>query len=82
MGGAGDRKGHQMLRVDVEVRTPLSAAIEAKLLAALESQWSSCDIILVSEYGKGVCTQSAADSLCRAGADARHSGSGRSAADP
>ncbi len=57
IGGAGDRKGHQMLRVDVEVRTPLSAAVEANLLAALETQWANCDIILVSEYGKGVCTQ-------------------------
>jgi D-beta-D-heptose 7-phosphate kinase/D-beta-D-heptose 1-phosphate adenosyltransferase len=56
MGRAQQRYPHQMLRVDKEVREPVSAAIEDKLLAAITIALPEQDIVLVSDYAKGVCT--------------------------
>jgi D-beta-D-heptose 7-phosphate kinase/D-beta-D-heptose 1-phosphate adenosyltransferase len=46
----------QVLRVDVESREPLPRAVEARLLEAIEAWVPACEIILVSDYDKGVCT--------------------------
>jgi D-beta-D-heptose 7-phosphate kinase/D-beta-D-heptose 1-phosphate adenosyltransferase len=56
IGRAANRHPHQILRVDREVRDPLSAPLEARLLELALAQLDSCDIVLVSDYGKGVCT--------------------------
>ena len=53
---AQDRHPQQILRVDVEARAPLAARVGEELLEGLESCWARCDIVLVSDYGKGVCT--------------------------
>lgn len=56
MGRAQNRHPHQMLRVDREVREPLSAEITAGLLPRLLDAIPRHQAVLVSDYGKGVCT--------------------------
>lgn len=56
IGRAQNRHPHQMLRVDRETREPLDAAREAELLAVLLPMIPRHQAILVSDYGKGVCT--------------------------
>ena len=58
IGRAQDRHPQQMFRVDQEVQDPLAAETEGQLRSALVGQLPSCDILLVSDYGKGVCTPS------------------------
>jgi D-beta-D-heptose 7-phosphate kinase/D-beta-D-heptose 1-phosphate adenosyltransferase len=56
IGLAQDRHPQQILRVDDEVRTPLSSEVEEHLIRAIDSQLASCNIVLISDYDKGVCT--------------------------
>jgi D-beta-D-heptose 7-phosphate kinase/D-beta-D-heptose 1-phosphate adenosyltransferase len=56
IGRAQARHPQQMIRVDYEVRTPLSANVEADLSRALARQMQRADVVLVSDYDKGVCT--------------------------
>lgn len=56
IGRAQDRHPQQILRVDFEVRTPLSAELESRMCDRVNGVLGGCDIILVSDYGKGVCT--------------------------
>jgi D-beta-D-heptose 7-phosphate kinase / D-beta-D-heptose 1-phosphate adenosyltransferase len=56
IGRAQGRHPHQMLRVDSEVREPISAALERELLERLLDGLADFDCILVSDYDKGVCT--------------------------
>ncbi|HEV3340796.1 MAG TPA: D-glycero-beta-D-manno-heptose 1-phosphate adenylyltransferase [Pirellulales bacterium] len=56
IGRAQGRHPHQMLRVDNEVREPISAALQRELLDSLLNRLRSFDVILVSDYAKGVCT--------------------------
>ena len=56
VGRAVHRQPHQIVRIDRESRSLLSAqsfdAVHRKVLAAIPD----CDAVLVSDYGKGVCT--------------------------
>src|SRR5581483_1002318 len=45
-----------MLRVDYERREPVSAEIEERLCQAAVQQVRSADVVLISDYDKGVCT--------------------------
>ncbi|MGL4550745.1 MAG: D-glycero-beta-D-manno-heptose 1-phosphate adenylyltransferase [Gemmataceae bacterium] len=56
IGRAQARHPQQMLRVDFEVRTPLGAAREAEMAGVLGRMIRRADIVLVSDYDKGVCT--------------------------
>ena len=56
MGRAQHRHPQQMIRVDYETREPLSAAMEAELARAIAGQIQRADIVLISDYDKGVCT--------------------------
>lgn len=56
VGLAGARHPNQMLRVDRESREPLSPEMEQRLLQRIQSAVAKCDIVLISDYGKGVCT--------------------------
>ena len=56
MGRAQGRHPHQILRVDSEVREPLSEQLEAKLAGQMLDAIDAHDIVLVSDYDKGVCT--------------------------
>jgi D-beta-D-heptose 7-phosphate kinase/D-beta-D-heptose 1-phosphate adenosyltransferase len=55
----------QVVRVDRETRADLNGAVTRRLLAALEPAILSADAVIVSDYGKGVVTQSLLDELRR-----------------
>ncbi|MCH2124908.1 MAG: D-glycero-beta-D-manno-heptose 1-phosphate adenylyltransferase [Pirellulaceae bacterium] len=46
----------QILRVDHEATHPLSLALGDRLLEALTEKIKACDVVLISDYAKGVCT--------------------------
>jgi D-beta-D-heptose 7-phosphate kinase/D-beta-D-heptose 1-phosphate adenosyltransferase len=56
IGRAQQRHPQQMIRVDYEVREPLSKAQENRLVQAIVRQLGRADIVLISDYDKGVCT--------------------------
>ena len=56
IGRAQQRHPQQIVRVDYETREPAQGALEQKLIASAESQIADVDIILISDYDKGVCT--------------------------
>ena len=56
MGRAQQKHPQQMLRVDYEVRDLLPSALEERLIRSIESQIRRADIVLISDYDKGVCT--------------------------
>lgn len=56
IGRAQARHPQQMLRVDFEVRTPLSAPREAEMIAVVGRLIRRADVVLISDYDKGVCT--------------------------
>ncbi|HTU19523.1 MAG TPA: D-glycero-beta-D-manno-heptose 1-phosphate adenylyltransferase, partial [Gemmataceae bacterium] len=58
IGRAQQRHPQQMIRVDYEVRTSLSTAQEDRLNQAIARQLGRADIVLISDYDKGVCTPS------------------------
>ncbi len=57
IGRAQHRHPHQMLRVDREVRTPLSTELSDQLCQAVLPQLVECHAVLISDYAKGVCTE-------------------------
>jgi D-beta-D-heptose 7-phosphate kinase/D-beta-D-heptose 1-phosphate adenosyltransferase len=56
IGRAQHKHPQQMLRVDFETREAVSGEVERKLCEAIEAQVANCDVVLVSDYDKGVCT--------------------------
>jgi D-beta-D-heptose 7-phosphate kinase/D-beta-D-heptose 1-phosphate adenosyltransferase len=58
IGRAQHRHPQQMLRVDYEVRAALPAPLEVELSRVLAAQLRRSDIVLISDYDKGVCTPS------------------------
>ncbi len=56
IGRAQDRHPQQMIRVDYETRDPLPALIEAELIRRLPAAVDGSDLVLISDYDKGVCT--------------------------
>ena len=56
IGRAQDRHPQQMIRVDYETRDPLPAAVEAELIGRLPAAVAGSDLVLISDYDKGVCT--------------------------
>lgn len=56
IGRAQDRHPQQMIRVDYEVREPLPAPIQRLIAERLEATVRAADIVLISDYDKGVCT--------------------------
>jgi rfaE bifunctional protein kinase chain/domain len=53
----------QVVRVDRETRGDLDFALTRKLVAAVRSQLSRADAVIVGDYGKGVVTQPLLDEL-------------------
>src|SRR5262249_14930197 len=68
----------QMIRVDYETREPIPAVIEAQWHADLPEALAGADVVLISDYGKGVCTPT----LLRAVIDAARSTGVKVVADP
>jgi D-beta-D-heptose 7-phosphate kinase / D-beta-D-heptose 1-phosphate adenosyltransferase len=58
-------QSQQLLRIDEEQVRPLDAVVESALLARIEAHIASADIVVVSDYGKGVLTGAVLDRLCR-----------------
>src|SRR5262245_20871867 len=56
IGRAQDRHPQQMIRVDYETREPIPATAEAALLDRIPAAVAQSDIVLISDYDKGVCT--------------------------
>jgi D-beta-D-heptose 7-phosphate kinase/D-beta-D-heptose 1-phosphate adenosyltransferase len=56
IGRAQHRHPQQMIRVDYETRDALSKAMTRGLMAEIERQIAKADIVLISDYDKGVCT--------------------------
>jgi len=55
LGRAQQRHPHQMMRVDREVDRPIEADCAETLLAGLAQCIHDVDLVLVSDYNKGVC---------------------------
>src|SRR5262245_46118783 len=58
IGRAQQRHPQQMIRVDYEARSAVPADVEADLQQAIVQQLRRADIVLISDYDKGVCTPS------------------------
>jgi D-beta-D-heptose 7-phosphate kinase/D-beta-D-heptose 1-phosphate adenosyltransferase len=56
IGRAQHRHPQQMIRVDYETRAPVAEALEKQLSQVLAQQIRKADVVLVSDYDKGVCT--------------------------
>ncbi len=56
IGRAQHRHPQQMIRVDYEDRAAVQGPLEAQLIAAIAEQVRQADIVLISDYDKGVCT--------------------------
>ena len=56
IGRAQDRHPQQMMRVDYEVRDPIPIDVEKALRDRLRQAVKSADVVLISDYDKGVCT--------------------------
>jgi D-beta-D-heptose 7-phosphate kinase/D-beta-D-heptose 1-phosphate adenosyltransferase len=56
IGRAQHRHPQQMIRVDYEDRALVQGSLEARLSAAIADQLRQADIVLISDYDKGVCT--------------------------
>ncbi len=78
IGRAQDRHPQQMIRVDYEVRAPIPAAAEGAILDGLARAIRDVDVVLISDYDKGVCTPS----LLRALIDACRAAGTKVVADP
>lgn len=58
VGRAAARHSNQILRVDSEACDPLPAELEHNLAAQIHERIGQFDIVLVSDYAKGVCSPS------------------------
>ena len=56
IGRAASRHPHQILRVDREIRDRISAEVEREILDQVIDHISEYQVILISDYDKGVCT--------------------------
>ncbi len=56
IGRAQHRHPQQMIRVDYEERAPVAAGVADDLQRVLAQQLRKVDIVLISDYDKGVCT--------------------------
>src|SRR5438477_697803 len=58
VGRAQHRHPQQMMRVDYEDRRAISDAIRDQIMLVIQSQLKKTDVVLISDYDKGVCTPS------------------------
>src|SRR5262245_36169264 len=56
IGRAQHRHPQQMLRVDYEVRNAIAKEVEDELVKVISHQLRRTDLVLISDYDKGVCT--------------------------
>src|SRR5438067_4981119 len=56
IGRAQQRHPQQIIRVDYETRIPVGGEVERELMRLIAAQILRADVVLVSDYAKGVCT--------------------------
>src|SRR5204863_2588561 len=56
IGRAQHRHPQQMIRVDYETRAALSREIERAMIDGITAEVRRADVVLISDYDKGVCT--------------------------
>lgn len=56
LGRAAARHPHQIVRIDHEETQPIKPGLARRLAEAVASRLSGCQAVLISDYGKGVCT--------------------------
>lgn len=56
IGRAQHRHPQQMIRVDYERRMPVATPADQQLAQAIQHQLRKADMVLISDYDKGVCT--------------------------
>jgi D-beta-D-heptose 7-phosphate kinase / D-beta-D-heptose 1-phosphate adenosyltransferase len=56
IGRAQHRHPQQMIRVDFEDRRSIGDAVRSQINLVVQAHLRKCDIVLVSDYDKGVCT--------------------------
>ncbi|MFH1922207.1 MAG: bifunctional heptose 7-phosphate kinase/heptose 1-phosphate adenyltransferase [Planctomycetota bacterium] len=56
LGRTQSRYPQQMIRVDREDIEPIEAALVKQMIGAIQDDFDQFDLVLVSDYGKGVCT--------------------------
>lgn len=78
IGRAQDRHPQQMIRIDYETRDPIPGSVESMLGETLAGAVAGFDIVLISDYDKGVCTPNLLHGLI----DACHEAGVRVIADP
>lgn len=61
----------QLLRIDEEIVGPLAPDVERAVLARIDAELPRADIVVVSDYGKGVLTPAVLQRLCRSGGKAK-----------
>ena len=61
----------QMLRLDVEKSGELTTELNARILSGFEAQVSGCAAIILSDYGKGVLSNSVCQGIIRRGRELR-----------
>jgi len=66
IGRAQDRHPQQMMRVDYESREPIPPEVESLLWQQLPEAVAQADVVLISDYDKGVCTPGLLRSLITA----------------
>ena len=66
IGRAQDRHPQQMMRVDYETRDPIPAEVESFIWQQIPEAVGQADLVLISDYDKGICTPSLLRSLITA----------------
>lgn len=66
IGRAQDRHPQQMMRVDYETREPIPPDAESQIWQQIPEAVAQADLVLISDYDKGVCTPSLLRSLITA----------------
>jgi D-beta-D-heptose 7-phosphate kinase/D-beta-D-heptose 1-phosphate adenosyltransferase len=66
IGRAQDRHPQQMMRVDYETRDPIPPEVESSIWQSLPEAVAQADVVLISDYDKGVCTPTLLRSLVTA----------------
>jgi D-beta-D-heptose 7-phosphate kinase/D-beta-D-heptose 1-phosphate adenosyltransferase len=70
IGRASARHPNQILRVDTESRAPLNRSLEDQLQHSIRSSMPRYQTVLISDYGKGVCTPALLSTVIAAGREA------------
>ena len=71
VGRASARHPNQILRVDSERTEPLSAELEDRLAARIAQRMTEFDVVVVSDYAKGVCSARLLRTIIHAGRETR-----------